>query len=110
MAKTQESLMKIEEQRLKLQTEQAKNFNKIIDKGLPLLEKYFTSKIEKLEAPRFRWMFIVFGGILIMSVGLTGFLTFYGKISSENFTFLLGILLGAIITLFGDVLLNIGNN
>ena len=106
----EESIIKLEEQRLKLQTEQAKNFSKIIEKGLPLIEKYFTAKIEKLEAPRLRWMFIIFGTILFISIGLTGFLTFYGKISSENFTFLLGILIGSIITLIGDVIINMGNN
>jgi len=105
-----ESIIKLEEQRLKLQTEQAKNFSKIIEKDLPLIEKYFTAKIEKLEAPRFRWMFIIFGAILFISIGLTGFLTFYDKISSENFTFLLGILIGSIITLIGDVIINMGNN
>ena len=110
MAKEQEVLMRIEEQRLKLQTEQAKNLNKIIDKGLPLVEKYFTSKIEKLEAPRFKWMFVIFGAILFISIGLTAFLTYHGKISSENFTFLLGILIGSIITLIGDVIINMRDN
>ena len=109
MAK-EEAMIKLEEQRIKLQTEQAKNFSKIIEKGLPLVEKYFSAKIEKLEAPRFRWMFIIFGTILLVSIGLTGFLTFYGKISSENFTFLLGILIGSIITLIGDAIINMGNN
>ena len=109
MAK-EESMIKLEEQRLKLQTEQAKNVNKLMEKGLPLVEKYFSTKLEKLEAPRFKWMLIIFGGILVLSVALTGFLTFFGKVSSENFTFLLGILIGAIITLLGDVLINMGNN
>lgn len=106
----EEAVIKLEEQRLKLQTEQAKKFNKIIEESLPLVEKYFTAKIEKLEAPRFRWMFIIFGSILFISIGLTGFLTFYGKISSENFTFLLGILIGSIITLISDVIIDMGSN
>lgn len=105
-----EAMIKLEEQRIKLQTEQAKNLSKVIDKGLPLVEKYFSAKIERLEAPKFRWMFIIFGAILLISIGLTGFLTFYGKISSENFTFLLGILIGSIITLVGDAIISIGNN
>ena len=86
MAK-EESMIKLEEQRLKLQTEQAKNVNKLMEKGLPLVEKYFSTKLEKLEAPRFKWMLIIFGGILVLSVALTGFLTFFGNLLCSTFYF-----------------------
>ena len=102
--------IELEKEKMKLQQEQNKNFNKLVDKGLPLLEKYFTSKIEKLEVPKFKWTLIVFALVLLVSVGMTGVLTFFGKVGAENFTFLLGILIGAIITLMGDILLNMGGN
>lgn len=87
----------------KLQVENAKNLGTLIDKGLPIVDKYFSQKIEKVEAPKIRMMFWIFGGILFLSVIITGVLTYTGKVSSDNFTFLLGTLLGTIITLIGDV-------
>ena len=103
----QKEIIEIEKEKIKVQLKQQETIQKIVDKGLPLIQRYFTSKIEKIEAPRFKWTFIIFGGLLFASLVGTGLLTYYDKISSENFTFLLGILIGSIVTLMGDIVLQV---
>ena len=110
MATNQNQTIEVEKEKVRLQQEQAKNFNKLIDKGFPLIERYLNAKLEKIEAPRFKWTFVIFGVLLILILGITAFLTFYDKLNPENFTFLLGILIGSIITLLGDILSNFGGN
>lgn len=110
MVTNQNTLLEVEKEKVRLQQEQTKNFNKLIDKGFPILERYLNAKLEKIEAPKFKWTFIIFGILLVLILASTAFLTFYDKLNPENFTFLLGILIGSIITLLGDILLNFGGN
>jgi len=97
----------LEEKQLDLQIQQAKNFNLLIEKVVPAVEKYFTDKLHKLEAPKFRWTLIVFAILLAIIVIGTGILVYFDKIESTNFIFLLGILVGAMMTLIGDIILEV---
>jgi hypothetical protein len=94
----------LEEKKIELELQRNKSFNMLVSQGLPLLEKYFTSKLEKIEAPKFKWTLIIFGSLLTISVVGTGILVYADKVDSANFTFLLGIMIGSIVTLIGDII------
>ncbi len=79
-------------------------FEKAIDKGLPILERYLNSKLS-LEKPKFRWGLVAFITILSLMVLVTAFLVYNNKMDSGNFTFLLGTLIGATITMLGDIII-----
>lgn len=84
---------------------QLKFWESVIDKGFPLYERYLNTKIEHLEKPKFRWSLIAFVLILTIVVLVTAFLVYHDKVDGANFTFLLGTLVGATITLIGDLLI-----
>ncbi len=79
-------------------------WDKLVDRGLPLLERWFDNQHE-LEKPKIRWSIIGFILMLFLVVICTAVLVFFGKVDGSNFTFLMGTLVGAIITLFGDIVL-----
>ena len=95
----------LEERQLELQAEQSRKVSSLIHKGISALEKYHTEKLRRLDAPKFRWTLIIFASLLFLIVFGSGFLLFFDKIDKSNFTFLLGILIGAIMALIGDVIL-----
>lgn len=105
MPKNQKELIELEKQRLQLQEQQAKNFNTLIEKALPLVEKYFTTRLEKLEAPKFKISSIIFSTILLVIVIGSGVLVFYGKITSDNFTFLIGVIVGYLMTFIKNIVM-----
>ncbi len=84
---------------------QLKFFQELMEKGFPLLERYLSAKMQHLEKPRFRWSLIAFILILSIVVLTTAFLVYHDKVGGANFTFLLGTLVGATITLLGDLLI-----
>ena len=90
-----------------LELERAKTLNLILEKGLPLLDKYYTSKLEKIEAPKFKLTLFVFGFLLLITLLTTGTLVYFDKVSSDNFTFVLGILIGSAVTLVGNIILGV---
>lgn len=100
----EEKTLAVQEKQLDLQMKQAENFNKLIEKGIPLIERYITARIEKIEAPKFKWTMIIFSLLLFVVIIGTGFLVYQGKVSSDNFTFLVGILIGSVITFLGDII------
>jgi len=91
-----------------LQLEQAKNFGMLIDKLVPVAERYLTAKMEKLEAPKFKWSYIVVCILLVILLVGSMILAYYGKISSENFAFLMGTVVGYLMTFMKDVIIGNG--
>lgn len=91
-----------------LGAKQVELWTKIVDKGIPLLEKYIESK-NNLEKPKFKWGILAFIFILSLMVLVTAFLVYAGKVDGSNFTFLLGTLIGATIAILGDILLPVEN-
>ena len=84
---------------------QLKFFQDLMEKGFPILERYLNAKMQHLEKPRFRWSLMAFVTILSIVILVTAFLVYHEKVDGSNFTFLLGTLVGATITLLGDLLI-----
>ena len=97
--------LKLQQKQIELQTQNNKVLQQLINKGLPIIEKYINAKLEKVEGPRVRWSIVGFIGVLFIVVVGSGFLVYTGKLESGNFTFLLGTLIGATITFLGDIIL-----
>lgn len=100
-----EAQLKFQSQQLEIQKEQTKNVGILIDKVAPLIEKYYTTKLEKIEAPKFRWSAIIFGIILAGIIGGSMFLVYEGKMGADNFTFLAGVVVGYMMTFIKDLTL-----
>jgi len=83
---------------LELEIQQAKNFEILIKEVLPLVKDYFTTKLEKVDSPRFKISTLVFGGLLFIIVLITAFLVYIDKLAADNFTFLIGIIVGYAMT------------
>lgn len=103
--KLKEEELKLQQKQLDLQMQNGQLFKDALEQGLPLLDKYLTAKINQVEGPKIRWSIISFASVLVLVVALSGFLVYDGKLDASNFTFLLGTLIGAVITLLGDILI-----
>ncbi len=97
--------LKLQKAQIESQNQSTKLLQQALEKALPVVEKYFNAKLERVESPKVRWSIIGFIGILLMVLVMTSFLVYKGKLDSSNFTFLLGTLIGATISLLGDVIL-----
>ncbi len=97
--------MKLEEQKLKTQTEQNKELIKVAKRVTEAIEKYYTLKLTKLEAPKFKWSTTLFSVIILLIVVGSGLLVYYGKLSSSNFTLLIGVIVGYLMTFIKNVVL-----
>ncbi len=100
-----EAQLKLQSQQLEIQKEQTKNFGILIDKVAPLIEKYYSAKLEKIEAPKFRWSAIIFGIMLVVIVVGSMYLVYEGKLGADNFTFLVGVIVGYMMTFIKDLTL-----
>lgn len=101
----QKETIKLQRQQLKQQQQRTILFQKLVDQGMPRLDKYLQAKLHLIDKPKTRWTIIGFLLILFVAVIGTGFLVYVGKMDDGNFTFLLGTLIGASITLLGDIVL-----
>jgi len=96
--------IKLQEKQIEIQTQNNKMIQQLIEKGLPIADKYFNKKLEKIEAPKIRWSILGFISILALVIVGTGYLVYVEKLDPANFTFLLGIIIGASVTFLGDIL------
>lgn len=103
--KLQEKQMELQAKQQDVQIENSKIIQKAVDQGLPLMKEYYHAKMKHVESPKFKWSMILFGTILFICVVGSGVLVFFDKLDSGSFTFLLGTLIGGIITFMGDLLL-----
>ena len=94
--------MELEQEKIKKTNEV---LTKAIEEGFPILRDYYNKKMTKLEGPKIRISLYGFIYLLAIIVIGSGLLVFYGKLEGSNFTFLLGILIGAMITFLGDLVL-----
>ncbi len=104
-AEIQMTALRLQEKQLELQKQNKEILQKVVDKGLPILDKYIHTQLKTVDAPRVRWSIIGFLGILFIIILGSGFLVYSGKLDSGSFTFLLGTLIGASITFLGDTIL-----
>ncbi len=56
-----ENIFRMGEENIKLQKAQIMLIDKIAEKAIPTAEKYIFTKLEKVEAPRFKWSIIILG-------------------------------------------------
>ena len=98
MAKDKEVQLKEIELEKEKVSQSTKIWEKALEEGFPLLKEYLNKKIEKLEVPKIRLSLIWFSIILFVVILITSFLVYAGKLEGSNLTFLLGIMVGAIIT------------
>ena len=103
--KLQEKQLEIQAKQQELQIENSKILQKAVEQGLPLMRDYYQAKMQTVESPKFKWSILLFGTILFICVIGSGVLVFFEKLDSGSFTFLLGTLIGGIITFMGDLLL-----
>ncbi|MBI2444842.1 hypothetical protein HYV43_00455 [Candidatus Micrarchaeota archaeon] len=97
--------LELQETQLKLQLKSQENIQMLVEKGLPILEKYYQTKLERLETPKVQWTIIGFLVILILVTLGAGIMTYLGKLDQGNFTFLLGTLLGVSVTMLKEVVM-----
>ncbi len=91
-------------QQMEIQKQQAKNFNLLLEKGIPAIEKYLNAKLVHYDKPRFKY---AIGGVcLILLIIVIGsmFLVFNGLLGADAFTFLMGIIVGYLLTFFKEML------
>lgn len=88
---------------LALQKQQAENFGKLLDKGLPLAEKWIMKSLDK-EKHAFSWA----NGVYLLLMGavvlITGYLALEKIVSSESFAFIMGTIIGATLTYVRELL------
>lgn len=101
----QKKQIDLQSKQLESQIASSKLFEKAVEQGFPLLKEYMEVKVQKIESPKFKWSILIFGGILLISVIGSGFLVFMDKLDSGSFTFLLGTLIGGMITFLGDIIM-----
>lgn len=75
----------------------------VYNEVMPLLKEFINNKYD-FEKKKFKTGMFLFVVILAIVLVTTSVFVFFGKMDDENFTFLLGILLGSLITLFNEVL------
>ena len=100
----QKESIELQKANLELQKENAKTMQNLFDKGVPLISDYMNKKLQKVETPKVRWPIIGFVIILTIIVVGSGLLVYLGKLDSDNFTLLLGTLIGASISLLRDII------
>jgi hypothetical protein len=103
--KLQEKQLDLQAQQQAAQIENAKVLQTAVEQGMPLLKDYLHAKMKNVDSPKFKWSIVLFGAVLLVCVIGSGFLVFFDKMESGSFTFLLGTLIGGIITFMGDLLL-----
>ena len=91
---------------LDLQIEQQKQMNILLDCGIPALEKYYSAKLEQLEAPRFKWSSAIVAIILAGIILAASFLVYNDKLSSESYVFLVGVIVGYLLTFLKELVFN----
>ena len=103
--KLQEKQIELQSKQQEAQIENSKVIQKAVDQGLPLMKEYYHAKMKTVDSPKFKWSILLIGTILFVCVVGSGILVFFNKMDSGSFTFLLGTLIGGIITFMGDLLL-----
>lgn len=100
--------LRLQQKQVELQTQNSKVLPELVDKVQPIAEKYLeylNKKLEKIEGPKIRWSIIGFVGLLLVIVLVSGVLVYANKLDSSSFTLVLGTMIGATLTLLGDIVL-----
>ena len=95
----------INKKMLSLEETRTNFFKDLADRIIPLADEHFNNKMLHLESPKLKLSFWIFGLILFIIVIICGILVFFDKLEGSNFTFLLGVLIGSVMVMLGDVLI-----
>lgn len=68
-----------------------------------MFERFITLKIEKVDSPKFTLSTMVFGILLFSTIVSVSVLAAWGVVSSESFGFLMGVIVGYIMTHLREV-------
>src|SRR3989344_1545028 len=96
--------LKLKQQEIDLQERNNEILKEAIAKGTPLLQRHIELK-NRNEGSKVKWSIIGFLSILVIVISASTFLVYHDKLDPANFTFLLGTLIGATITLLGDIII-----
>jgi len=72
--------------------------SKLSDVAIPLIVKYYSTKLEKIEAPRMKHVSYTYGIIVFLIVAGSLGLVYVGKLDSSSFTLLIGVVVGHLMT------------
>jgi hypothetical protein len=88
----------VELKRIELEIEKTRSLNKIIEEIIPKLSEYFEKRMVGHETPILKQSIWIFFSIIILIVLGTGFLVYTQKLDTTSFTFLIGTVLGYLLT------------
>lgn len=106
------SLQDIEQKKIALQIEAVKleqqkqtTINKLVETGLPMVERYLDTKIKHVEKPKFQYTVVIIGVVLLVVIVGSMILVWQKVLGSDAFTFLMGIVVGYLMTFFREMIL-----
>ena len=92
------SLVEIESKKLDLEIKKLDLWTKILGDNLPKVLGYFEQKLLKQETPVLKTGVWVLSAIVVLIVFGTGFLVYLGKLDSATFIFVIGTVLGYLLS------------
>lgn len=76
-----------------------------INEIAPLVKDYYEKRLNSLDAPVFKYTTLAFWSLIVVILGGTGFLVYAGKLDTSNFTLIVGITLGYLMTFIKKLIL-----
>jgi hypothetical protein len=93
-ASTSPSIIQVELKKLELEKAKVENWGTVIDQIIPKVVSYFEQRMVKHEAPIAKTGLWLLGGLaFVITIG-TGVLVYVGKLDAASFTFVVGTVLG----------------
>lgn len=89
-----------ERAQIEFEKEKLKLWRETLNKIVPAITEYQTTRLEKVIIPVFRISNITFSLLLAVIIIGSGVLLYLDKLGASNFTFLLGIALGYLMSYF----------
>lgn len=102
------TLIEIENRKLDLEIEKMKFWSKLVGDNLPRVLDYFQARLLRHDVPVMKTGIWVLSVIVFSIVLGTGVLVYLGKLDSATFTFVIGTVLGYLLS-FSKVFLKNGN-
>jgi hypothetical protein len=99
------SLIEIESKKLDLEMKKMEFWTKIVGDNLPRVLEYFQQKMLRHDVPVMKTGIWILSAIVTLIVAGSGTLVYYGKLDSSTFAFVIGTVLGYLLS-FSRVFLN----
>lgn len=92
------ALIEIEHEKLKLDREKLQFWDKRLGEIIPTFASYYEKRMLSHETPILKTSIWILAGIVILIVVGTGFLVYIGKLDAASFTFVIGTVLGYLLS------------